>query len=613
MQGLLVAWQEAYEAGRHVSAAELCRDCPELPPELERQLNTLRRMNVLAAPEPAAADTPTSCSTRGQATGSHEPLPGQVGGYRVLGLLGEGGMGRVLRAEDPGLGRLVALKVMRGDLARDERARQRFLREARAATALQHDNVVAVYQVGEEGGVPFLAMPLLAGETLEARLEREGRLPVAEVLRVGREAAEGLAAAHAAGLVHRDVKPANLWLEAPSGRVKVLDFGLVRPQAGGDGVTQPGALLGTPAYMSPEQIDGGAVDARSDLFSLGCVLYRAATGKAAFEAATLTALLRAVAEHDPPAPHEVRAELPRGLSELILRLLCKSPAGRPADAREVSNTLAAVGPASVGLPVTTEWSGGRDPTRPRRRLLVGVAGVVAVTFALVVVAVVVATQASRWVGRPDPGREQVPEGGGRAAAAAPLKVLRLDVMHYARKGEFEDPADRLGVRGGSFETRLDDSVTVAAKLSGPAYCYLIAYRPDGTEDLCFPEDAARPPTATKEPKFPLKDGGDHYGLEEGEGLMAFALVVSSRPLPAYAEWKRGRGDSPWRRTRAAPGVVWHGDGESLRFATASDPEALGKRPEATGTEPFAELLRWLRRGGEFEAVEGVAFAVLPRR
>src|SRR5262249_29786645 len=149
--------------------------------------------------------------------------------------------------------------------------------------------------------------------------------------------------------------------------------------------------------------------------------------------------------------------------------------------------------------------------------------------------------------------------------------------------------DRLGVRGGSFETRLDDSVTVAAKLSGPAYCYLIAYRPDGTEDLCFPADAARPPPLTDEPRFPLNVGGDHYGLEEGEGLMVFALAVSSRPLPVYAEWKRGRGDSPWRRARASPGVVWRGDGEALRFATAMDPEARGKRPEATGTEPFAEL------------------------
>jgi serine/threonine protein kinase len=153
---------------------------------------------------------------------------GRLGPYRVLSVLGAGGMGVVFRAEDPQLNRPVALKAMLPTAAGAESGRQRFLREARAAAAIKHDHVVSVYQVGEDRGVPFLAMEFLEGEPLDKRLRREGKLPLAEVLRFGREIALGLAAAHKRGLIHRDSKPANLWLEAETGRIKVLDFGLAR-------------------------------------------------------------------------------------------------------------------------------------------------------------------------------------------------------------------------------------------------------------------------------------------------------------------------------------------------------------------------------------------------
>src|SRR5262249_46375847 len=144
-------------------------------------------------------------------------------------------------------------KVMRSGLAGQPEARDRFLREARAAARLQHDHIVPIFQVGEDGGVPYFAMPLLAGEPLDRRLRRATPLPIDEVLRIGRQAAEGLAAAHAAGLIHRDIKPVNLWLEDPGGRVKLLDFGLARPMTARDGLTQAGTVLGSPGYMSPEQ------------------------------------------------------------------------------------------------------------------------------------------------------------------------------------------------------------------------------------------------------------------------------------------------------------------------------------------------------------------------
>src|SRR5215471_12816927 len=231
---------------------------------------------------------------------------GRLASYRVLDVLGTGGMGVVFHAEDLHLRRPVALKVMRPSLATSAEFHRRFLREARLAAAVDHEHVVTVYQVGEDRGVPFLAMQLLRGQTLEQRLERAGgRLPLPEVLRVGREIAAGLAAAHARGLVHRDIKPANVWLEQGRGRVRIVDFGLARGSEPDAQLTQAGAVIGTPAYMAPEQATGAAVDARCDLFSLGAVMYRAATGLSPFGDRDTLAILSALATRTPVPPHRV--------------------------------------------------------------------------------------------------------------------------------------------------------------------------------------------------------------------------------------------------------------------------------------------------------------------
>ncbi len=299
---------------------------------------------------------------------------GRLGRFRVLRLLGAGGMGLVFEAEDEALRRRVALKVMRPELAASAAGRERFRLETQAAAALEHDHVVPIYHVGEAAGpagwpVPFLVMPLLRGEPLDARVKRLGRLPTAEVLRIGREAAAGLAAAHRAGLVHRDVKPANLWLEEGSDRVKVLDFGLARGPAGGGGLTLPGTVLGTPAYLAPEQASGGAVDARADLFSLGCVLYLLSTGRPPFQGDNPLAVLWAIGAEAPTPPHEACPKVPRALSALLLRLLAKAPAGRPASAEVVEQELLAIEQAIA---------------RPRRRRLVRLAVALAASAALVV-------------------------------------------------------------------------------------------------------------------------------------------------------------------------------------------------------------------------------------
>ncbi len=291
--------------------------------------------------------------------------PGRLGPYRLLEVLGVGGMGLVFRAEDTQLGRPVALKVLRPSLAACAAARERFLREARVAAAVQHDHVVSIWHVGEDRGAPFIAMPLLQGESLDRRLEREGRLPLAEVLRIGREACRGLAAAHARGLVHCDIKPANIWLEGVEGRVKLFDFGLARAAGEAMDWTSQDTSGGTPSCMAPEQSRGSGLDGRADLFSLGCVLYHLATGEQPFQGSDAMATLIAAAVDPPAPPLERNPELPPALSELILRLLAKDPAQRPPSADAVAAELEAIESqkrARGGAP--------RDPgDRVRRRWL----------------------------------------------------------------------------------------------------------------------------------------------------------------------------------------------------------------------------------------------------
>jgi formylglycine-generating enzyme required for sulfatase activity len=299
---------------------------------------------------------------------------GRLGPYRVLEVLGAGGMGVVFRADDPQLRREIALKAMLPALAASASARQRFLREAQAAAAIKHDHIVTIHQVGEDRGAPFLAMEFLEGEPLEDRLQRAGKLPVPEALRIGREMAEGLAAAHERGLIHRDIKPANVWLESrgerggstPRFRVKILDFGLARAANAESHLTQQGAIVGTPAYMAPEQATGQPVDARCDLFSLGCVLYRMLTGQSPFRGPDALSTLLAVTSQTPRPPREVDPAIPRALSDLVVRLLAKNPAERPASAHEVADTLAALA-ADRNAPAADHTHVAAPPAPPRRR------------------------------------------------------------------------------------------------------------------------------------------------------------------------------------------------------------------------------------------------------
>ncbi|HTI50989.1 MAG TPA: serine/threonine-protein kinase [Planctomycetaceae bacterium] len=265
---------------------------------------------------------------------------GRLAHFDVMRIIGRGGMGLVLEAFDSRLQRNVALKVLDPGLADDEIARQRFCREARAAASITHENVVAVHQVEKSGdeGLPYLVMQLVAGESLEQRLARVGRLPLREVVRIGMQAAHGLAAAHAQGLIHRDIKPGNILLEPPHDRVKVTDFGLARA-AEDVKLTRTGFVSGTPLYMAPEQAMGAPADHRSDLFSLGAILYEMCAGQPPFTGDSALAILRKIADAKAPPLRELNPAIPAWFADTIDRLLAKNPDDRIQTAAQLAELL----------------------------------------------------------------------------------------------------------------------------------------------------------------------------------------------------------------------------------------------------------------------------------
>jgi len=289
-----------------------------------------------------------------------DPLIGRTvadGRYEVLARLGTGGMGTVYRVRQHPLERMAVLKLIHREMASDATAVGRFEREMRVTAAIEHPHTVRVYDFGQIDGQPFLAMEYLAGRSLRQELDRGGALPAVRVASIGVQVAKALGAAHRVGVVHRDLKPDNVMLVDGYGErdfVKVLDFGIARSLDQGDAGfrTKAGAIIGTPAYMSPEQASNVPLDARSDLYSLGVVLYEMLAGMPPFVGESITALLFAHASVAPP-PLPPRIARPPGLEAAILRLLSKDPAMRPASADETIELLApfAAAPAT-GTPAS---------------------------------------------------------------------------------------------------------------------------------------------------------------------------------------------------------------------------------------------------------------------
>jgi TolB-like protein len=359
-----------------------------------------------------------------------------VSHYRILSKLGGGGMGIVYEAEDQHLGRRVALKLLPDAVAANPEALARFQREARAASALSHPNICVIHEVGEDKGRSFIVMELMEGETLKHRIG--GRpLPTEEVLELGAQLAEALETAHAKGIIHRDIKPANVFVTT-RGQAKLLDFGLAKQtllQAGTESVsptavretelTRSGAMMGTAAYMSPEQARGSELDARTDLYSFGAVLYEMATGALPFAGSTTGAVLEAIFTNDPVAPSRLNDKLPAELERIIAKALEKDRRLRYQSATEMRTDLQRLRRDTLSGRVTASgghWAG--PPPRPPRRLL---------RPALAAAALALLFGLAFWLGRTRP--RAGPEGAG-AAASASVAVLPFVDLSEAKDQEY---------------------------------------------------------------------------------------------------------------------------------------------------------------------------------
>lgn len=346
---------------------------------------------------------------------------GRLGHYEVLELLGRGGFGIVLRAFDETLQRVVAVKVLAPELAATSPARKRFLREARASARIRHDNVVQVHAI-EESPLPYLVMEYIPGDTLQQRMDAVGPISPEEAIRIGVQIARGLGAAHEKGIIHRDVKPGNVILEnGPEGRAKLTDFGLARAADDGS-LTQSGLVAGTPLYMAPEQAYGEALDHRTDLFSLGTVLYAMVAGRPPFRAANSMAILKRVCEDTPRPIREIIPEVPQWLCDVIAKLHAKKPAERFQTAREVVEALTN---GAAGPPPTA-----KSTRRPIARRLV-LAGCVAVVGLVAATAIYIssrgAARSATDVINPD---NSIP-----ATAPAPNLALMFDGREHSAIAE----------------------------------------------------------------------------------------------------------------------------------------------------------------------------------
>ena len=377
----------------------------------------------------------------------------RLGPYEVLSALGAGGMGEVWRARDTRLGRDLALKVLPAEVASDQTRLGRFQKEAQSASALNHPNIVTVYEIGLDGPVPYIAMELVEGRTVRELLD-EGPIPVRKLLNVGAQIADGLARAHEAGIVHRDLKPENLMV-TKDGRVKILDFGLAKlsqPEPDGAGtaistvtrMTEPGVVMGTVGYMSPEQAKAGAVDYRSDQFALGSILYEMATGRRAFSAGSKPELLASIIRDEPEPIAAVNPRAPAPLRWIVERCLAKEPEARYASSTDLARDL-----ASVRDHLSETLTSGASPsTAPSRRRLSRTALVVAVPVALAGTFLL-----GRWVFRPvetPPSFQRVTFRSGSVLAAR-FAPDGQTIVYDAAWGS--DPPTTFTTRVGSVESR----------------------------------------------------------------------------------------------------------------------------------------------------------------
>lgn len=302
--------------------AEMLKPCDEVPSQSSSLGNCVAPMGSLSFLQ----------------SSEHPESLGRFGRYEIMELLGRGGMGIVMRGFDPALNRHSAIKVLAPELASSAAARRRFSREAKSAAAVVHPHVVPIQTVDEQNGLPYLVMPVVEGQSVDDRVHAIGPLGIVEVVRIAAQVAEGLAAAHEQGIVHRDIKPANVLLENGVERVQITDFGLARAIDDAS-MTRSGVVAGTPQYMSPEQAHGDPIDHRSDLFSLGSLIYFMCTGHSPFRSETMMGVLNRIGNDQPRSLRSINAEVPQWLEAIVFKLLSKNPMGRYQSADLVAEVL----------------------------------------------------------------------------------------------------------------------------------------------------------------------------------------------------------------------------------------------------------------------------------
>jgi serine/threonine protein kinase len=559
----------------------------------------------------------------------------RLGQYEILGTLGKGNMGVVYKALHTELDKIVALKVLPAS-STDEVDIARFKNEARAAGRLDHSNIVTAHDAGQAEGVHFLVMTFVDGIDLARLVQRQGSLSVPDACELIRQAAVGLQHAFERGLVHRDIKPSNLML-ARTGVVKVLDLGIARlgvDTLATERLTATGMLLGTADYLAPEQWDNPhAVDTRADIYSLGCSLYHLIAGHPPFSSPRYPSVMSKMRAHiEAPVPpiRDERPEVPDQLAAVLDRMLAKNPTSRFTTPGEVAaalqpftsgaNLLTLLEPrtkdgvlptSNPGMELvadtdrsartfTADQSNNRSFVRPTKRIARRFR--VAISLAGLCIAAVIAH--ALWFTQHGPH----PPGG-------PAKIESMTVNQY--RGE---SATLLGdISTTSQEILTTDSVRVATKLKAPGYCYLLAFNPDGAEQLCYPEDPELPavlytenknaksmeltPSKNAEFQFPK----DEYFEPGQKGLQVFVLIASAEPLRPYAKWRSQVGSIPWKKTDSYDQPNrWEFDGQDYHRL----PEERGQKVERGGApKAFRDLCDFLRKLRDVQAVRALAFPV----
>jgi serine/threonine protein kinase len=550
----------------------------------------------------AGASTTVTCTgaTTTERDRTREPEPdtepdASAEGYELLRELGSGGQATTYLARDRALERLVVLKRYHGVASPGRR--EAVLSEGRALARIRSPFVARCLGVEARGDAIDLVVEYVPGRPL-SDLTADERADIKRSAWLVEQVAGGLAEVHACGLLHRDIKPGNIIL-GDDGKPRLVDFGLAVPVAS----EALHCVSGSPAYMAPEQARGQGewIDARTDVYGLGAVLYFLLIGQKPHAGETLKEVLEQARDAPIVPPRRIQHSVPRALNRICLKAMATDPQARFPSAEALRRAL------------------------ERYRQVRRVAPVLGITAALLLALLV-----SAWTFWPRPARlspddlagpiagraATEPRSHPKSASPSALRVTRFEIPLFPKLDQAHYDPKRAGLLGrSSFAAREDDDLAVRAELSEPAYSYLIAFRPDGTDELCDPDDEDMPPPKKQQPVYPPPaKSEERYRLSEGAGLYAFVLVVSRAPLPAYRVWKQRVGQVPWTaKLPGEPGIVWRDDGQGLVPLLADDAantRGKGAKGRDAGA-PVAKLASWLRGLPGVDAVILEAFPVEP--